>query len=155
MAGDLIQTPQTRWIHGAYESVQRGTPLTLVAAVTSNLGNDRWTTFRKQFETAGYAVTAGKTLYLTHLTLSATIGASYFRLIYGDTDVGSNSASAPTNYKSFMAGLGQDHLPWQPAAAESTYTFNVLITIPAGKYLAISPSNGAVEARFVFIGHEE
>lgn len=58
-----------------------------------------FSTFRKASGSAGYQVTAGKTLHIYALDAwaNATNVQSSIILLYGDTDVGQTSGSGPTN----------------------------------------------------------
>lgn len=59
----------------------------------------RYTTLRRTTATAGYQTTSGKTLTIRacKITYISLTGNPTINLLYGDTDVGLNSSSAPTN----------------------------------------------------------
>ena len=93
-------------------------------------GVDQYMTFEFPIGT-DVQVTAGKTLYITHIRINQSVGAN-FDIGYGDTGV-ANGASAPTNYveivTSFEAVTVQDD-------------FDVIIPIPAGKYPCVRTTAG-------------
>lgn len=72
----------------------------LIVLVGVTTAASKVTTLRRQFATAGYQVTAGKTLYLLAAKLynANTGGAQNHQMFigYGDTDVGLDSAADPT-----------------------------------------------------------
>ena len=155
MAGDLIQTPQTRWIQGNYESVRRGTLIVLHARVTTVAGNDRWTTFREQFTTAGYAVPAGKSLYVTDLYFLSNVAGIFHQLLYGDNDKGISSAVAPTNPVYYDGNPLGGAAAWAALAANTNYHFPIHARFPAAKYPALTTSGATTVYFATLIGHEE
>lgn len=155
MAGDLIQTPQTRWIQGNYEAVNRGTLIVLHARVTTVAGNDKWTTFRQQFTTAGYQVPAGKTLYVTNLHFVASTATAYHQLLYGDTDVGISAAAAPTNPVYYDGNPLGGSAAWTALAAATNYQIPIHASFPASKYPALTGSAAGTVYFATLIGHEE
>jgi hypothetical protein len=55
------------------------------------------THLRLAHTTAGYQVTAGKTLYMVRMIVTGTGVAGWWKLGYADNDVGYNTATARTN----------------------------------------------------------
>lgn len=155
MPGDLIQTPQTRWIQGAYESVQRGNIIVLHGTVTPAAGNDRWTTFRREFTTAGYQVPNGQTLYVTDLAFYSSAGGVVHNLLYGDNDVGINAAAAPANAVTYD-GLGLGNSPgWISQGGNSQARFTIYAAFPANKYPALFGTSAGVKHTVTLFGHLE
>jgi len=76
---------------------------------------------------AAYQVTAGKTLYIGKLILSANGANAGAQFVYGDNAV-ANSASAPTNSVTISA-------PILNATANVAVAYDVSFIIPATKYM--------------------
>lgn len=109
----------------------------------------RFSTLRKPNSSAGYQVTAGKTLTIeAQQSISSASSASQYEyfLLYGDTDVGQDSAAAPTT-PIYVAGEATNTITaghYEQAASE-TYVMPVnLITrfqVPAAKYAAFKATS--------------
>lgn len=72
---------------------------TLIVLYGSVATTTRYTTLRKPGATSGYQVTTGKTMTIRAAKINyiTPTGSPTINFLYGDTDVGINSASAPTN----------------------------------------------------------
>lgn len=110
----------------------------LIMAVTQ-VGANTFGTFRKTQGTAGYQVTTGKTLTIHAVQLICNAGGNYTTggLGYGDTDIGLNSAAAPTN--PIYIGGSTGIQPFAASALASGGYQNVgqypcNFTVPALKY---------------------
>jgi hypothetical protein len=103
----------------------------------------------------GYQVPVGKTFHVLAMRvyMSATSGSPSFG--YGDTDVGQNSGSLPTN----PVYLGQGTLLFgtlpSGLAANTWLEFPCDFKIPAGKYPFYSDSGATVTSQAILIGYEE
>lgn len=99
----------------------------------------KFSTLRQEVAAAGYQVPVGKTLYIRAAAVFCNSTTSYAGTVafgYGDTDVGIDGASAPTNAKGFT-GV---QLPYVQGRVEACMVF----AIPATKYVYVAtPSAGA------------
>lgn len=97
---------------------------------------NKFTTLRKDFATAGYQVTAGKTLYLlaARLVLLSASGSQEHGLMlgYGDTDVGLGAAAAPTT--PVYPATGFYHFTGKAPTDTDGYEVPMCLKIPASKY---------------------
>lgn len=117
-------------------------------------------TFRLQNGSAGYQVTALKTLTIVALrlqTYSAAINPLGFQLVQTDNDVGFASGTAFTNpvYEGRDSGL----FPYTinvGSATNITYfnDFPTNFTVAAGKYLSCVPNSGGALITQVAWGYE-
>lgn len=100
---------------------------------------------------AVYQVTTGKTFKLYAIRCdqsTAAASSNAYRLIYGDTNVGVNSSSAPTNPVGVISGVSSGN------AADDTFSTNVIAgtstmkeravggSVPASKYVYVNGTNG-------------
>ena len=118
----------------------------------------RYTTLRKMDGTAGYPVTAAKTFTVhavdMHSNTSTILTAA--ALLYGDTDVGLSSASAPTtpvfpcDDANFEIAIYSGNNSSSSSIAKNIA--NVFFRVPAGKYLATKISTAA--AQLIVYGYE-
>lgn len=129
--------------------------LIILSAGTSTSGNT--TMFRKGTGSAGYPVTASKTLTITSLVMynkDASANVNEF-FGYADTDLGYNSGSAAVN-PVYFAGAGSATEMWiglDTTLGQSTRTINLHFQIPAGKYLFVT-NNGAHATNYFAYGYE-
>lgn len=134
MPAALVVSPQTLWKFGSYESVPQGTPLVLVADVVNGAAESRYAALRVPGAAAGYQVTAGRTLRLTKLVLSASVVNATWLLGSGTADAGDSQVAAPAGAAAEDAradGVGNVHVA-QAALAVSEY--NILVSIAAGRF---------------------
>lgn len=100
----------------------------------------RYTTYRKNNTSAGYQVTTGKTLsiYAIRVMTDSAAGSSAGSVLsYGDTDVGLNSAAAPTNVVyQFGDSTARIFLTTTGQTSGVFYESPTLFTVPATKYAA-------------------
>lgn len=100
--------------------------------------NGRFTTFRKNNTSAGYQVTAAKTLSINAVKVNSDAAAGTSlgcTLGYGDTDVGLNSAAAPTTPIYQFGAVGSPVLSGlQGSNTTNTMESATLFTIPATKF---------------------
>jgi hypothetical protein len=116
----------------------------------------KYTTCRKPSDSAGYQVTTGKTFSIVAVTYNVLVAAAAggMTLLYGDTDVGIDSASAPTNAV-LPAGFTVGNVV-VPFLSNTTGTFHTAynFTVPALKYPAIY-AIGAGQAAVQVWGYEQ
>lgn len=126
--------------------------IVLVASVIRTT-NPADSNMQKQFATAGYQVTAGKTLIITKLRIGGTVtGINSIRIKYGDDDVGRNSASDLTNPVNLDEGSGSVYT--LIAAASVVYEYDVHFQFPAGKYPAIRANTNSSTTVVAMEGYE-
>ena len=92
-----------------------------------------------------YPVTAGKTLYITKLIWKSDGAGATFGIGYGDDGVAAG-ASAPTTPVNRTSSL-----VFACAAADTTYSEDVFIPIPAEKYPYIYTSGTAGRTQVVLL----
>lgn len=133
------------------------TLIVLHAGLNEGGGAAIWSTFRKDFATAGYPVTALMTLNIAAAMVlvrvsEATVLAQFG---YGDTDVGLASAAAPTTPK-YTGGAVNEHSFAPLTALGVTYYGFPNVPIPAGKYPFVTSSSAAtvIKAHFSVFGYE-
>lgn len=143
MPGDLIQTPQTRWILGAYESVQRGDLISLKATTLRDPALYVNSTFRQPHQTTGYQIPNNRSLIITYALFYADTTAFPQRILYADTDQGLNSVVAPTN-PIYLTAVSQAFSGFLiNPAIYTNYTANLLLIAPAQKYITLQADPGA------------
>lgn len=155
MAGELIQTPQTLWKLGAYESVQRGTPIVLGAYILFDAVANRYTTARQQRTASGYQVPTGKTLYVNRLLYFCTSAAQFWGLAEATADVGHSSAAAPAGLATNAFPFGTSNPSTANLAAHTMYDLNFYTQFPAGLYPTVHAQSGSGELFLTIFGHEE
>lgn len=98
---------------------------------------NKFTTLRRDFATAGYQVTAGKTLYIlaARLAILTASGSQAHGMIlgYGDTDVGLGAAAGPTN--ALMPVTGLYSFTGKTPSDTDGYETPMCMKIPASKYV--------------------
>ncbi len=99
--------------------------VTGICTLGATLGANVYQTLGFPFGT-GYAVTAGKTLYITEVFFHNDAGARQIYFGYGDTDV-DDSVAAPTNAVQIGGNLAI-------LTANVVYKHDVFIPVPATKY---------------------
>lgn len=118
----------------------------------------RFSTLRRPNGSAGYQITAGKTFRIEAIVIFSGTAASIatYNLLYGDTDVGLDSAAAPTTpvycgggatVYTAMVGRGTGG-----ASEQFPQVFHPHFDIPATKYACITVDKAA-SAVFVY-GYE-
>jgi len=139
----LAPLSQTRWKLGTYESASRGSPIMLGGTVAAAAGARRYTTLRQFRTTAGYQVPTGKTFIACRLRYWGDSSSLRWRFSDGTDDVGMSSAVAPAGEVLIDALHAQ---PWNalPIVTGSTvYSYDIYFEVPAGRYLAVSNTNGS------------
>ena len=155
MPSDLIQTPQTLWNQGAYQSVQPHDPINLMARASNGVGESRYSRLLIPGGAAGYQVTTGKTLYLTRLIyLSNTAGCQWL-LASATADAGDNQIAAPAGIVSRTGIADGQTTPLRILDANTTYTIDLIIPIPAALFLCIRNLTASSDCFFLATGHEE
>lgn len=137
MSGDLVVSPQEVWKFGTQERVQRGTPLALYARVDGNAAADRRTTFRRHRTTAGYQVTAGRTLIITRALYFATAANPSMDLVDGTDDLGLNSAGTHAGEVLNDAPGGGGGGPLRSEVAQRLYDVPYYVEVPAGRFFSL------------------
>lgn len=152
MAGDLIQTPQTRWIHGAYESVQRGTQIILLGTVDNGVGEARFSRLVTPGGTTAYQVPSGNTLIITQLIYQTNLAGSMW--VFGDStaDPGDNQLAAPANAAAHTATTTSQEGVTPMTAINTQYITNVLLQIPALRYPFIRCNNSSARIQVMARG---
>lgn len=121
----------------------------------------KFSTLRKDFGSAGYAVTTGKTLYILAAKLvllnAAPSASAGLGIGYGDTDVGMGAGAAPTTPKY----LANQNPFWVINGLTPTDTNGVeaplFMPIPAGKYVFMGTDAAATwggYANLTLFGYE-
>jgi len=124
------------------------------AVATSN----RYTTLRKMNSSSGYQVTAGKTFTVHAIDMhsNTTTIFTHASLLYGDTDVGLDSASGPTSPvypcgdANFEVAVYSGNNSSSSSIAKNVV--NVFFQAPAAKYLATLI--GTAAAQLIVYGYE-
>lgn len=115
---------------------------------------------RSQFASAGYQVTAGKTLTIFAIQVNNLVAdAGSLGIGYTDNDLGLAGTTAVTNQKMYGTGVssatgsaGDNGLC--PIAAVGQNERATVIKIPATKYVCIEASSGSAKATVVMYGYE-
>ncbi len=122
---------------------------TLIVLAGGNLTINRYSTLRKPNGTAGYQVTVGKTLRIDacRIWTTSTGGLCNVGLLYGDTDVGLDSASAPTTAVSY-GGSSSVYVGFQGTAASGVESqapaeITPFFSVVAQKYAAMLSDRAA------------
>lgn len=130
------------------------TTLLALGAQYSGAGN-RWSTWRRMNTTgtSGYQTTNGKTLTVRAGRTAVQSTAIYpHSFMYGDTDVGSNSGSAPTNPK---YQVGDSSFGVITTVATGWYEFVCFdFAAPSQKYGGFYNAGGANAAHHIVYGYE-
>lgn len=117
--------------------------------------NANWSTFRASNASAGYQVTAGKTLALVgaNFSIVGAAASSGGILLYGDTDVTLSSGSAPTNPVYIFGDDPGVGVPVMNGTADGIFGMALNFSIPSAKYPAVF-SQGAVLGYIQIFGYE-
>jgi len=155
MAGELVQTPQTLWKHGSFESVNLKGRFILVADVTNGAGESRYSALRIPGAAGGYQVTVGKTLYLTHLRHSGLSAPAAYLLFAATADAGSNQIAAPAGIVSHNSRT--DGVPGALVVAASSVVaeFDLYASFAAGDYLGVRNMTASSTLYVLIVCHEE
>lgn len=109
----------------------------LIILGATNGASTHFTTLRTTNGSSGYQVPGGKSLKIIGYDSSVAVGAAAggLGILYGDTDVGLDSASAPTNpiYQNANGSASTILL----AVSAGFFGAAVNFTIPTGKYPAV------------------
>jgi len=132
----------------------------LIVLQAQNTTTSHWGTFRKPNSTSGYQVTSGKTLHILGAQSSIIVdggAGGNATVLYGDTDVGIDSASAPTNpiypYGTVAVSIsGSIPLNLAPGVYPQSLNFDV----PATKYPALYvPAGTGQQVQITIYGYEQ
>lgn len=142
-------------------------PIMLKARVTTS---GRVSTFRLNTGTAGYAVTTGKTFYITGIKVATSDSAAANNGVaigYSDTDLGYDSAVARTNPVNVLGepenatAITLGGIQFNPSVAEhrnniQTGYQNIFIkSAPAGKYFYMKAIGIATDVEVQLWGFEK
>lgn len=123
------------------------------------VGSTNRCTMRKGNATAGYQVTAGKTLTIeaVQYQVTATSGNSGCQLAYGDNDVGFPSNTVPTNIV-YLAGVTNLYFTFNASIGPNNTNYGnqegiVQFDVPAGKYPAVT-GDATAYCNVTVFGHE-
>lgn len=155
MAGDLIQTPHTRWKIGSYESVNKPTVITLIGRVANGAAETRFSRLIVPGIAGGYSVTAGKTLYITHIHARGTVAALLWHLGSATADPGDNQVATPTGAISLTAIDSTGTSPHGLLVANQSYEFEDHIPVPANLFPYVRCSTSSASFLIIIKGHEE
>jgi hypothetical protein len=119
-----------------------------------NAAGARYSTLRRLGATAGYTVTASKTLIITRATYISNSAGTYFTLGYSDADLGLSAVAD-----------GANPIDLDPAAfgaagfmtlltANTFYTLDTHYEFPAGKYPRAATPGGSAYIFGELFGHE-
>lgn len=129
---------------------QTDTPSGIITLFSGGAAGGQYATLVTIAGASGYQVTAGKTLYLVKVScIAGTAAGGIFSLGYGDNDVGSGAAGAPTNYK-----VGNLSTFLICTAANTYYTQDTLIAIPATKFPSLRTLAAAASTQVIAWGFE-
>ena len=151
---ELVVAPQTLWKFGSYEAVAQGTPLVLVADVVNGAAESRYSALRAPGAAGGYTVTAGRTLWLTKLVLSASVVNATWLLGSGTADAGDSQVAAPAGAAaedSRADGVANPHVT-QAALAVSEY--NIVVSIAAARLPFVRNLLASSTLRVLVVGVE-
>jgi hypothetical protein len=132
--------------------------ITLYAPITTS---GHYTTARQAAASAGYTPSGSKAFKVAAMVPVPNGGASStnFGILYGNTDVGFDSASAPTS-PIYPGGFSTAVQRWGQASSASSgsYVNNFVIpsvdfVVPNGKYLAVVADNSSCNA--MVYGYEQ
>ena len=155
MGGDLIQTPQTRWIQGAYESVQRGTTLTLVGRVRNAALESRYNRLILPAVGTAYQVPTGLTLYITKIQAMASIAGAVWALTSSTADAGNNAVAAPAGLRWELSDSDTFSCPLPLTTSHTPYEFTTLVPIESGRYPNFQFLTSGADLNIVVYGHVE
>lgn len=173
LEGQVIRQAQLQIAGVAFNDLEN---LIMLVAVTT--AASKFTTFRNGFGTAGYVVPAGKTFraLACRVKVSSTQGTGNHAAVfgYGDTDIGQDSAAAPTTpkypFNVLVAGAHLSALTASiPGAGSATASASkgdepcwqaapMLLNFPTGKYPFVNTDAGASWATnsvFQIFGYEK
>lgn len=142
------------WKFGTHERAERRTPLMLQVTSDGNAGAVRYTTFRLQGATAGYQVTAGRTLILTRTLFTISVAATRFSVGYSDSDRGLDNAADGANPVDLDYSGTNGAGPLIALTANVMYDVPVYYEVPAGKFARVIVPVGAASFRILVFGHE-
>lgn len=125
----------------------------LIVLISGANAAANYTTFRRPFASAGYQVTAGKTLYVTAMQYRAA-AVSAIGMGYSDNDVGLNVAGPPTNWIQMM-GAAQAFDNFSAVVGAYGNEKAVWYPIPAGKYITWNGYGASMQNQIVLWGYEK
>jgi hypothetical protein len=98
--------------------------------------------FRKSTGSGGFQIPAGKKFVIKAIRIKADSTNADCRISYGDTDVGINSGSPPTNVVHEFGGTFTAYSVSSEANITADAQFTSIFEVPAGKYLTGFATNG-------------
>jgi len=151
---ELSSTFPEKWIFGAMERATLGTPVVLVADVVNGALESRYSALRAPGAAGGYQVTAGHTLWLTYLVVSATISNALWLTGSGTADAGDSQVAAPAG-----AASADSRADGVPNARVTLVALNPdeymsLIRINAGRFPFLRCMSASATLRGLFRGVE-
>lgn len=155
MAGDLIQTPQTLWKIGSYESVKRPTLITLNGRIVNGVAESRYTQLLIPGAAAGYQVPTGKTLYITHVRCRADVADSQWLFGSATADPGANQVAAPAGAISHTSINDTSGGPQRLLTALQFYVFEEPFTFSTGRFPYLRVFTASNTFVLTALGHEE
>jgi hypothetical protein len=122
------------WKFGSLERATRGAPIVLVADVVNGAAESRYSALREPGGAAGYQVTAGKTLWLTRVVMSADVANTEWLLGSGTADAGSSQVAAPAGMASESSRADGVANVRRVPAAYTPVEYDILFDVVAGRY---------------------
>ena len=129
----LASTFPELWKFGALERSSLGTPVVLVADVVNGVAESRYSALRAPGAAGGYTVTAGTTLWITRIVLSASILNVLWLLGSGTADAGDSQVAAPAGAASEDSRADGVGNPLVTQAALAVSEYDALISVAAGR----------------------
>lgn len=125
----------------------------LIVLYAANQGST-YSTFRKRNSAVGYSVTAGKTLTIYAVRLISFFPTAAGSAIFqSDTDVGFNSASAPTNLV-YFGGSAVSTVVYPPTAA-GVSEMAIDFQVASGKYVGTGVPGSSAGGVIEVFGYEQ
>lgn len=114
-------------------------------------GSNKYATFRKQDSSSGFQVPAGKTLTIVAIRIWCETASVVFgtQVLYGDNDVGINTATQPTT-PVYIGGGSSTNTAFIPAGQTPNNSFaetSLNFSVPQNKYPAVFTNQAAVAAQ--------
>lgn len=154
MGLSIITSPVELWKFGSHERASRGVPLMLHTYDGGNVAAVAFSTFRLQGATAGYSVTAGKTLVVTRIIFQSNATTRSFTIGYSDADLGLTAAADGANAV-HLDGVAANGLGFLKTLSSGVMYFNdCYYAFPAGKFPRMVESVGVADFFVQLFGHE-
>ncbi len=151
---NLARTFPETWKLGSLERANQGTPLVLVADVTNAALESRYSALREPGAAGGYQVTAGRTLWLLKLTVSADATNTEWLLGSGTADAGSNQVAAPAGMASESSRADGVANVRRVAAQYTPVVYDLMFSIAAGRFPCVRGLSASTTLQVEYWGVE-